>query len=65
MKADVGVVLEKGFDLRRFVGRQVVENDMDFLMGLGGPDDLFDEAYELTAGVHGCAVRARWRREHL
>ncbi len=53
MEIHVRVVFEETGDFVRFMGREVIEDDMDFLPGSAQPHDAVEEIHKLVAGVTG------------
>jgi hypothetical protein len=53
VKLHVGMIGKEILHELRFMGRQVVQNDVDFLLGWATGDDLAQEGDEFCAGVTG------------
>ena len=56
MKLHVRMCLKEAGYLLCFVGRKVIQNHMDVLLGLAQTDHLLEKIYKLITGVAGCRL---------
>jgi hypothetical protein len=59
------MLLEKVFYLGRFVGGEIVQNDVDLLLALAFTDDLLEEGNEFVTGVSGRRFAVKLARFHV
>ncbi len=65
MKFQVRVFLQETRDLMSLMGGEIIENDVNFLLGFAQSNYILEEIYKLVAGVTCCCFPVHLTAAHV